>query len=90
MVGYLRTFARHKGCEKKLPLLEDNMSLCERSFEVLAISADWGVDRILSRLLKELLTSGKRTKNELTAGRKVKLLLLLYLYEADIHVVLSI
>ena len=66
------------------------MSLCERSFEVLAISADWGVDRILSRLLKELLTSGKRTKNELTAGRKVKLLLLLYLYEADIHVVLSI
>lgn len=52
MGGYLRTFARHKGCEKKLPLLEDNMSLCERSFEVLAISADWGVDSILSRLLK--------------------------------------
>ena len=36
------------------------------------------------------ITSGKRTKSELTAGRKVKLLLLLYLYEADIHVVLSI
>ena len=52
MVGYLRTFARHKGCEKKLPLLEDNMSLCERSFEVLAISVDLGVDSILSRLVK--------------------------------------
>ena len=36
------------------------------------------------------ITSGKRTKSELTAGRKVKLLLFLYLYEADIHVVLSI
>lgn len=52
MVGYLRTFERHKGCEKKLPLLEDSMSLCERAFEVLANSADWGVDSILSRLLK--------------------------------------
>ena len=52
MVGYLRTFVRHKGCEKKVPLLEDNTSLCERSFEVLAISADWGVGNILSRLLK--------------------------------------
>lgn len=52
MVGCLRTFVRHKGCEKKVPLLEDNMSLCERAFEVLAISADWGVDTILSRLLK--------------------------------------
>ena len=26
MVGYLRTFVRHKGCEKKVPLLEDNTS----------------------------------------------------------------
>ena len=38
---------------------------------------------------KKAITSGKRAKSELTAGRKVKLLLLLYLYEADIHVVLS-
>jgi len=44
MVGYLRTFVRHMGCEKKLPLLEDSMSLCERSFG--------GVESILSRLLK--------------------------------------
>ena len=34
---------------------------------------------------KKAITSGKRTKSELTAGRKVKLLLLLYLYKADIH-----
>ena len=34
---------------------------------------------------KKAITSGKRAKSELTAGRKVKLLLLLYLYKADIH-----
>ena len=52
MVEYLRTFIRQKGGEKRAPLLEHNMSLCERAFEVLAISADWGVDSILSTLLK--------------------------------------
>ena len=52
MVEYLRTFVRQKGCEKRAPLLEDNMSLCEHAFEVLAISADWGVDSILSTLLQ--------------------------------------
>ena len=52
MVEYLRTFVRQKGCVKRAPLLEDNMSLCECAFEVLAISADWAVDSILSTLLK--------------------------------------
>lgn len=52
MVEYLRTFVRRKGCKKRAPLLEDNMSLCECAFEVLAISAHWAVDSILSTLLK--------------------------------------
>ena len=52
MFGYLRTLVRHKGCENKVPLLEDNLSLSEHTFEVLANSSDWEVDSILSRLLK--------------------------------------
>ena len=52
MFGYLRKFVRHKGFENKVPLLEDNLSLSEHTFEVLTNSSDWGVDSILSRLLK--------------------------------------
>ena len=59
VADYIRRFVRHKGCGERAPVLEDNMLLAERSFEVLPISSDEGVDGILLRLLKRT----NQTKN---------------------------
>ncbi|XP_044174284.1 uncharacterized protein LOC114951871 [Acropora millepora] len=52
MIEYVRKFVRHKGCEKRAPVSEEDLLLTERSFEILAVSYDGGVDSILNRLLQ--------------------------------------
>lgn len=49
---YIRKFVRHKGCEERAPVLEDDIGLAERGFEMLPICCDKGEDSILSRILK--------------------------------------